>query len=409
MSSLAVAQIDAGIPTGATDPGTRRLDVDAVIKDLVARFAATAVERDKSGGSAKAERDALRASGLLSMLIPQSEGGLGCSWPEIYRVIRRFSAVDSSIGQLFGFQNLMLATIELFGSEEQRQSYFTRTAKQRWFWGNTLNPLDQGLEARWQDGRLVLNGRKTFSTGSSDAEALIVSSPNPDAGRLIVAAVPLPRAGLTLHGDWDNMGQRQTDSGSVTFENFIIHPGEILRSPGPFGSPRASLRPCVAQLVFANVYLGIAMGGLAEAKKYTRSTTRPWLTSGVASASEDPYVLRHYGEMWSQLQAAIAVTDLAAESLQCAWDEGNTLDDAGRGQAALSIATAKVVTTRAGLDAVNRMFEVMGSRATAASTRLDRYWRNLRTYTLHDPVDYKLKELGDWALNDEFPTPTFYS
>jgi alkylation response protein AidB-like acyl-CoA dehydrogenase len=205
------------------------------------------------------------------------------------------------------------------------------------------------------------------------------------------------------------MGQRQTDSGSVTFENFIIHPGEILRSPGPFGSPRASLRPCVAQLVFANVYLGIAMGGLAEAKKYTRSTTRPWLTSGVASASEDPYVLRHYGEMWSQLQAAIAVTDLAAESLQCAWDEGNTLDDAGRGQAALSIATAKVVTTRAGLDAVNRMFEVMGSRATAASTRLDRYWRNLRTYTLHDPVDYKLKELGDWALNDEFPTPTFYS
>ncbi|WP_256351044.1 hypothetical protein, partial [Pseudomonas veronii] len=27
----------------------------------------------------------------------------------------------------------------------------------------------------------------------------------------------------------------------------------------------------------------------------------------------------------------------------------------------------------------------------------------------HDPVDYKLHELGDWALNQSLPTPTFYS
>ncbi|MCR3834291.1 monooxygenase, partial [Pseudomonas aeruginosa] len=41
--------------------------------------------------------------------------------------------------------------------------------------------------------------------------------------------------------------------------------------------------------------------------------------------------------------------------------------------------------------------------------RLDRYWRNLRTQTLHDPLDYKIRELGDWALNQSPPQPTFYS
>ena len=33
----------------------------------------------------------------------------------------------------------------------------------------------------------------------------------------------------------------------------------------------------------------------------------------------------------------------------------------------------------------------------------------LRTQSLHDPVDYKLHELGDWALNQSLPIPTFYS
>jgi hypothetical protein len=28
---------------------------------------------------------------------------------------------------------------------------------------------------------------------------------------------------------------------------------------------------------------------------------------------------------------------------------------------------------------------------------------------LHDPVDYKVRELGDWALNHQLPKPSFYS
>jgi hypothetical protein len=36
-------------------------------------------------------------------------------------------------------------------------------------------------------------------------------------------------------------------------------------------------------------------------------------------------------------------------------------------------------------------------------------WRNLRTHTLHDPVGYKIRELGDWELNRQLPKPSFYS
>jgi alkylation response protein AidB-like acyl-CoA dehydrogenase len=55
------------------------------------------------------------------------------------------------------------------------------------------------------------------------------------------------------------------------------------------------------------------------------------------------------------------------------------------------------------------VFEVMGSRATAANYRFDRFWRKVRTLTLHDPLDYKVGEVGEFALNAHFLTPSFYS
>ncbi|MCS5690807.1 acyl-CoA dehydrogenase family protein [Cyanobium sp. FGCU-6] len=386
--------------------------LEAIAGRLAHELSRTVVERDERGGTARAERDALRNTGLLNLLIPEAWGGHGADWPRIYRIIRQISRTDSSIGHLFGFQHLMLATIDLFGSPEQTEDLYRRTVAGRWFWGNTLNPLDAGLGARWADDWLILDGRKRFSTGSSDADALIVSAPDTEAAdgpRLLVAAVPLPREGIAPLGDWNNMGQRQTDSGTVEFRGVRIHRSELLRTPGPFGSIRASLRPCIAQLIFANVYLGIAEGALLEAKGYLQEHPQAWWLSGVETKQEDPYVLRHFGKLYAELEAARLVTDRAAETLQRAWEEGEAISEAQRGQAAVDIATAKVITTRAGLDVVNRIFEVMGARATSWGLRIDRFWRNLRTYTLHDPVDYKLRELGTWALSDLPPHPTFYS
>jgi alkylation response protein AidB-like acyl-CoA dehydrogenase len=109
------------------------------------------------------------------------------------------------------------------------------------------------------------------------------------------------------------------------------------------------------------------------------------------------------------LEATRALTNLAAEKLDDAWAKELALTEEERGLVATSISAAKVLATRTGLDITSRMFEVAGSRATHAGLRLDRHWRNLRTHTLHDPIDYKIKELGEWALNGSFPNPTFYS
>ncbi|EFQ64355.1 acyl-CoA dehydrogenase-like protein [Pseudomonas fluorescens WH6] len=379
-------------------------------KLLAAKFALSAVERDERGGTPKAERDALRHSGLLALSIPTQYGGLGARWSDTLGIVRELAKVDSSIAHVFGFHHLMLATVRLFSRPEQWQPWFEQTARKNWFWGNALNPLDTRTVVKDFGGWREFSGKKSFCSGASDSEMLIASAVDESAGgKLLIAAIPSGRSGITLHNDWNNIGQRQTDSGSASFERVRVEESELLLDPGPLSTPFACLRPLIAQLTFTHMFLGIAEGAFDEAHNYTLTETRAWHKSSAEDVRQDPYVLHHYGEFWVALEGLRLLVERAAELLDRAWAKGPGLSENERGQLAIAIATAKVAATRQGLDLCSRLFEVTGARSTHASLRLDRYWRNLRTQTLHDPVDYKLHELGDWALNQVLPTPTFYS
>jgi alkylation response protein AidB-like acyl-CoA dehydrogenase len=390
-------------------PSTTDRDPFAVAASIASTLATTAAARDERGGTPKEERDILRRSGLLALTIPADLGGWGASWADTMQVVRILSRADSAVAHVFGFHHLLLATARLFGKKEQWVPLFADTAKNAWFWGNALNPLDTRTTIAPRQGVWVINGQKSFCSGARDSDRLVVSAIPDGGGRLVVAAIPTAREGIHLRDDWDNIGQRQTDSGGADFTNVVVAPSEILDTPGPLGSTFASLRPCIAQLVLANVYLGIAEGAVAEARRYTREHSRAWSGSGVSKAADDPYTLLRYGRLAVDLQGAALLTERAGALLDGAWNRGDDLSARTRGECSLAIASAKVSTTEVGLEVTTRMFDVMGARATSGKARLDRYFRNLRTHTLHDPVDYKLRDIGNFLLNDEIPVPSFYS
>ncbi len=376
---------------------------------LAAGFARTAAERDQQGGTPKAERDQLRDSGLLALSIPAAYGGLGASWRTTFDAVRVLAAADSSLAHVFGFHHLMLATVRLFGTPAQWESWFERTARQQWFWGNALNPLDERTVSRSRGAWHEFSGQKSFCSGALDSQMLIASAHDAQTRAFLIAAVPTQRSGISIADDWNNIGQRQTDSGTVTFEKVRVEEHELLTDPGPLSTPFACLRPLVAQLVLTNVYLGIAEAAFSDARHYTLHEARPWPGAQVASTGDDPYILGQYGEFWVGLEAARVLADRAADRLDAAWARDEALTHAERGEVALATAAAKVSATRTGLDLCTRMFDVAGARATHGALRLDRHWRNLRTHTLHDPLAYKIREIGEWALKRTWPTPGFYS
>lgn len=383
------------------------LDYLALATDLAEEFAITAVERDANGGTPKQERDRIRQSGLLKLIIPKEYGGLGETWITTLKISRELAKVDSSIAHVFSYHHLGVIIPHIFGTTAQKDQYYSKTIENNWFWCNALNPLDRRTTLTPDGNNFRLNGVKSFCSGSKDSDILPITATNNN--EITILAIPTQRQGINIQDDWDNMGQRQTDSGSIVFDNVVVYADEVLavrdRTPTPFNTIRA----CLTQLNLANIYLGIAQGALAAAKQYTRTSTKPWLTSGVESATVDPYILQHYGNMWVDLQGATCLTDMAGELLQNAWEQEWNLTAEQRGECAIAIASAKVAATKVGLDITSQIFEVMGARATTGKYGFDRYWRNLRTFTLHDPIDYKVLDIGNWVLNEQLPKPNFYS
>ncbi len=60
-----------------------------------------------------------------------------------------------------------------------------------------------------------------------DADQLLFSALDSVTSKLVIAVVPASRKGIVIAGDWDNMGQRQTDSGTVQFQRVNVSPREI--------------------------------------------------------------------------------------------------------------------------------------------------------------------------------------
>lgn len=379
-----------------------------IAQQLAKTFAETAAERDKKGGNPKTERDLIRQSGLLGLSIPNESGGRGADWKTIFKTIQTLAQVDSSLAHVYGFHHLLIATVQLFSQPEQYGKWFKQTAKNNLFWGNTLNPLDRRTTAtKTSEKEYLFQGDKSFCSGSIDSDILLCSGYNED-GKLLIGVIPTAREGVSFLGDWNNMGQRQTDSGTSHFEQVKIHEDELLLNPGPLSTPYSSLRPLIAQLIFVHMFLGVAEGAFETAKQTVQSQ-KAWSKSLAENAVNDPFTQKHFAEFYVQLEGIRLLANKAIETLQQAWDVGEKLTAEQRGEVSIAIATAKIAATNTSLYITQNIFQVMGARATTAKLNLDRFWRNVRTQTLHDPVDYKYQEIGEWVLTGKVPDPSFYS
>ncbi len=377
---------------------------------LAEQLASTAVVRDQTGGHAHEQRELIRDSGLLSLSIPAEFGGAGQPWSLIYQVVRRLARADSALAHVFAFHHLQVSSVLLYGNDDQIRHYLTTTVKQRLFWGNTLNPLDKRtIATEHPDGGYIFEGDKSFCSGARGSDYITASAWHEASQSLVVAGLPTRREGISVHEDWDAIGQRQTDSGTVSFQKVRVQPNEVLLYPGKAWTPAAHFRANLAQLVLVNLYVGIAEGAFAEAQRYTLEDAQPWFTSDATSSAADPYIQHRYGELRVKLRAAQVLADRAGELAATYFAKGPEITADERGDTAIAIAEAKVASHHAALEISNQLFDITGARGVKREYGFDRFWRNARTHTLHDPLDYKLRDLGRFTLWGDYPTPTSYS
>ncbi|MEU6130225.1 acyl-CoA dehydrogenase family protein [Saccharopolyspora sp. NPDC047091] len=401
-----------------TDRWTRRPDTPEGwldrARDVAALLAVDAVERDRAGATPHSEVRLLKESGLVTLLGPVEHGGGGQRWDTAYRVIREVAQGDGSIGQLLGYHYLWAWAVRLVGTDAQIDAVERLYTENDLFFGGAVNPRDSDVVITDEGDEIVYTGRKSFSTGGKVSDLTVLEGVLDGTDKHIFAIVPSDQEAIVFGDDWDNLGQRLTESGSVEIRGVRVPwesaAGYVDKEFQPL--VYNTLNTPTIQLVFANFYLGIAQGALDAATAYTRDKTRPWPYGGddKSSATEEFYVLDAYGDLQAKLWAAEALVDRAVRRIdELLHAERDSVTEVQRGQAAVLIAAAKERIVQTGLEIATRIYEVTGARATANSAGLDIFWRNLRTHTLHDPIAYKRVEVGRYALLGEIPEPTWYT
>jgi alkylation response protein AidB-like acyl-CoA dehydrogenase len=403
------AQADPGRPSGA--PQAVFDKVLQAADRVAAELRSTAARRDRANETPRAEVELLRQNDLLQVQEPPAYGGSGLNYAQASIVTRRIARGDTSIAHLIGYHYAQTRIAHLFGTAEQADAQSRRNGKERLFWGGVQNPRGGSALELSQDGDgqgFLVNGQRTFASGASLGDQLSVTTLY--QGRLQLVSIPGNRAGFKPLHNWDNIGQRLTDSGGVEFRNVRVERSEVLGDPavGHAFTPYQTLVTPHWQLAFVNFYIGTAEGALAEAIDWTQKHGIPWESSGVTRATDDPFIQQTVGEIVSEVHAAALLADRAGQALQEALDIGPRLTAEERAKAAVSVYEAKVLTTKVALAATSRLFEIQGARATTSEYGFDRHWRNLRTHTVHDPVAYKAKEVGDFVLNGRAPEFSLY-
>lgn len=379
-----------------------------VARGIGAEFAATVAERHRSRQLPHAELRRLKDSGLTALLIPDERGGAGASFSTALQIVRELAAADGSVATLLGYHFIGIVHLRR-EPPARRASLEEQIARERLWLAGIANPRDDEITIAPVAGGFLLNGRKTFCTGAAFADRVTVAGRRTDDGAAAQAFIPSDRPGIAHHGDWDHLGLDRTESGSFTLTDVFVAPEE-LKTVGDTPEERhaVAVRTPVNHLVFANLYLGFAIGALRSARRYVHEDARPWGVSGVERAPEDPLIIQQFGEHWTSLQGALALADRAAPQVEAllAAEPDSTRQ---RGEAAIAVATAKVAASRVSVEITSRLYEAMGARATHNRWAFDRFWRDARTHTLHDPLAYKIRELGEYALNGRYPAVTGYS
>jgi alkylation response protein AidB-like acyl-CoA dehydrogenase len=394
--------------------GTASREELANWRGVAERVAATlgedALARDRANLDPTAELDLLRESGLVNLLDPAEFGGGGGHWESAFLAVRILSRTDASIAQVLAYHYINSGNIGFNTDPTKRADWYRRTVEGRWVWGDSVNPTDPNLELTPEGDGYRLNGLKRFSTGASAGDVVLVNAIVRGGeldGRFLFFALDHDRAGVSYLGDWDALGQRLSASGSVRFTDVAVTPDDVLGvgTEEPFST---LITPGI-QLAFGNLYLGVAEGALAQGLDITRARPAAWFLSQADSYRNDPFTQRIVGEFASKIAAVEALADRAGRAFDEVIALGDDVTAEIRGEIAIEIAKLKVVSTDVGIEVANRIFEITGSSSAKASTGLDLFWRNVRTHSLHDPVDYKKLEVGAYVLNGELQPISLYT
>jgi len=379
-------------------------------RPIFQRIADGALEREKSRILPYDPIKWLKKAGFGAVRVPQEFGGGGVSQKQLFKLLIELAIADSNVVQ---------ALRGHFAFVEDRLNAHLTESQQIWFErfvqgdivGNAwteigkveIGDVKTRITAEEHTGNLLVNGRKYYSTGTIYADWIDLFALDETTDQHVIAAVSTVSKGVQVLDDWNGFGQKTTGSGTLTIQNVEITREFIF----PF-EQRFKYQTAFYQVVHLATLTGIAQSAVEKFTEEVRSRTRIYSHGNAELIREDAQILQIIGKASAHAFAAESITLTIAEALDQAYflhvKQDSYQELQANDHAELLASQGQVVISESVLNLTTDLFNALGASASTSEKQLDRFWRNARVISSHNPVIYKQKVIGDWIVN-QTPLP----
>jgi len=397
-----MSQIESG---WGSPPSAKYEQLAEKFRPLFANIRAGAIARELRREPPLEEIEWLKQSGFTALRLPKSAGGAGATLPELFTLLIELGEADSNLVQSlrghFGFVENVLSNRD----PAFQQQWFTRIARGEIAgpaWSETGEARQSvfSTQIKRSGDSWRLDGKKFYTTGSLYSDWINIGLID-ENHKGVSVTVSRTAPGVTVLDDWNGFGQTLTASGTAIFENVEIQHTDISED-AHFG-----YSPAFYQLIHLATLAGIGRAQSGEVAALVAARTRTYSNGNAARAADDAQILQVVGRLRSAAYTSGAIVQHAAQALQRAFEAQQQDDEQQKTQsvaiAELEVSQSLNVVTDLLLNASTTLFDALGASATLKPLALDRFWRNARTLSSHNPRIYKDRIVGDFAVNGTLP------
>lgn len=332
----------------------------------------------------------IKKSELFTASLAVKNGGLNLGLisgtnDSLLKILKFIGSGNLVMGRVLeGHINAQLL-INQFGSEPQKERFAKDAIAGKLFGVWNTQAQNGTTLVETEKGDFILNGSKTFATGTNYVSRPIITASLAD-GSWQMCVVPLDAVEKEIDPSWWNpMGMKASRSYKMTFNNVIISKENLLGNPNDYYSQPQFSGGAVR---FAAVQLGAAEMLLKETIKYLKSLNR----------TDDPYQKMRLGEM----TIAITSGNLWIEGVAKKMD--TYMENSSNENAEIYLAYTNMMRTaieKICTDVMALCQKCVGARGLNKPYHFERIIRDLNTYLRQPAPDATLADVGKFALQSE--------
>lgn len=393
----------------SVDRVTRTLPGSPEWAALLSRIGGGARDRDLNDENPFDQVSALKSAGFGTLRLPEYLGGAGLTVPQLFSAVIDLARADPIVAHIFRTHFWFVEERLRTADDPSSARWLHKVAAGKIF-GNAFSEKGSlAVGSLVFNTRLLpdpafpgsgyrLNGEKFYSTGTLFSDYLTVATTT-DHDSVATVVVPADRDGVRLIDDWDGFGQRRTGTGTTVFTDVAVSADEVLSDTPYDAAPVPTVQYASLQLYIHAVVAGILAGVVDDGVALLRSRDRSFSHALSERPTDDPLYQKQLGELAATAYIARAVVLDAASAIEAATVTDGVPDAQLAAEAQLKVAKVKVHLDDVAPEAATRLLELGGASAASRQRNLDRHWRNIRTITLHNPVAYKVRVIGQNLLH----------